>query len=128
MAISTQEAPDFQPTHEFHLTDGSVVLVTAELRGDWVAHEADGTPWYTVCGDMYPEWSCCVPLSDPRHARRLRRVVKYGHRFIIESKTSSRYRCECGETGTWMRSEDRADLLGRHHHRGACRVMVLPES
>ena len=115
---------DFQPTHEFHLTDGSVVLVAAELRGDWVASEDDGTSWYTVCGDMNPAWLCCVPSSDTRHERRLSHVVKYGHRFTVETKTprSWRYRCECGESGTWVRSDARAALLGRDHHRDACRV------
>ncbi len=34
---------EFKATHEFHLFDGNVIYVMAELRGDWVATESDGT-------------------------------------------------------------------------------------
>lgn len=108
----------FTTTHEFHLLDGTIVHVQAELRGDWVAYEADGTCWYTVVGDTYPCWSC-----QARGAKSLRRVVKYGHRFSVYTNCKShRFVCECGTDGRWVRSDERAAEYGVNHHRDAVRV------
>lgn len=110
---------EFKPTHEFHLHDGSIILVAAELRGDWIAFEADGTSWYTVTGDLYPWWACTA-----RNVDKVRKVVKYGHRFRTVSKgaKSHRFECECGQKGNWVRSDDRAADRGDQHHRDAVRV------
>jgi hypothetical protein len=117
---------EFTPTHEFHLTDGSVVLVAAELRGDWVAREIDDTPWYTVMGDMYPSWICCA--QDERQARVVDHVIKYGHRFTVATNGKSyRYRCECGELGTWVHSDSAAAARCYDHHRDACWIYGLTE-
>lgn len=109
---------EFKPTHEFHLFDGNVILVMAELRGDWIALEVDGTSWYTVCGDTYPEWVCSTRGVD-----RVRKVIKYGHRFRVVPKGKSyRYECECAKIGRWVRSDSRAELTASFHDRNAVRV------
>jgi hypothetical protein len=107
---------EFSVSHEFHLLDGSVVYVMAELRGDWVAFESDGTSWYTVMGDMHPEWGCAA-----RGVSRIRNVIKYGHRFRIASNGKShRYTCECSLHGGWVRSIGVALAKGKGHHCDAC--------
>jgi len=108
----------FRPTHEFHLHDGTIIAVAAELRGDWIAFEADGTCWYTVCGDLARHWACRV-----RNVDDIKRVIKFGHRFYTETKGQShRFVCECGQRGSWVRSDDRAADRGDAHDRDACRV------
>jgi hypothetical protein len=70
----------FVPTHTFVLDDDTRVYVRVELRGDYIAEEADGTSWYTVVGHMDPWWSCRM-----RGIRRVKRVevVRYDtHRDI----------------------------------------------
>lgn len=105
-------APLFTPTHEFHLLDGTIVYVMAELRGDWVAREIDGTYWHTVCGDLYPEWG-----SRARGIMRIRKVVKYGHRYHVAAKGKSyRFECECRTYGNWVRSAGGALRRGAAHH------------
>ena len=109
----------FTATHEFHLLDGSVVMVRAELLGDWVAYEESGDRWSTNCGDTAVWWH-----SGTRRVDRLARVVKIGHRFSTRSNgaRSHRYECECGKVGSWMRSDDRAADGGDRHHRDAVRL------
>ncbi len=109
----------FVPTHEFHLDDGTIVRVRAELRGDWVAFEADGTPWHTNLGDTAVWWDCSA-----RNVSKVRRVIKYGHRFRTRplNEKSHRFECECGVWGSMVRSEARAVELGEQHHRDAVRV------
>lgn len=108
----------FTTTHEFHLLDGTIVQVQAELLGDWVAYEADGTRWSTNMGDTHPEWFC-----GPRTVQQLSRVVKYGHRFSVYTNCKShRFVCECGKQGSWVRSDERAAEYGVKHHRDAVRV------
>jgi hypothetical protein len=115
---------EFKPTHEFHLFDDSFIYVMAELRGDWIAVEAEGTSWYTVCGDTHPEWVCSA-----RGVNRVRKVIKYGHRFRVISKGKSyRYECECTKIGRWVRSASRAELTAGFHARDAVLVPAMDGS
>lgn len=127
-----QEA-GFEATHEFHLRSGEVVLVQAELRGDWAAWEEDGTPWVTNVNDLRPEWGSTASKKK-RKTDDVVRVVKYGHRYRIQAKRRNRIRsdgetsstesfrshCECGFSSASVRSEERADFLARSHHKDAC--------
>lgn len=63
---------DFAPTHIFTLDDGTEVLVAVEFRCDYVAHEADGTPWATNMGPTSVWWSCRArKISRVKSAREI---------------------------------------------------------
>lgn len=60
----------FEANHIFVLHDGTQVPVAVELRGDYVAYEADGTSWYTVAGKNDVWWTC-----NERNVNTIKRVL-----------------------------------------------------
>lgn len=64
---------EFKPTHVFVLLDGERIPVRTELRGDWVAFEANGNRWYTVMGLMDVWWTS---INGARHVTRIAKVEK----------------------------------------------------